>query len=238
MGTVRPTRALNYYGSKVQAAHLYPPPRHRVIVEPFCGGAGYSLLHRRYDVHLFDLNPTVILAWQYLIATDGKEILRLPILAPGEAVPIDIPIGAMCLIGWNTTICGSRPQGNLVPSAARVPSSFWGPSKRAALAHLADEIKHWHATVADYRTLPNGEATWFVDPPYFGPLGSHYPNGSGAIDYDHLSMWCQSRHGQTIVCEGPDARWLPFRPHHDHVSAPTADVVGRRRSTEVIWTSP
>lgn len=232
----RSIRALNYYGSKVQAAHRYPAPQHDLIIEPFAGGAGYSLLHRTRNVILVDKSEDVIGAWKYLIRTAGAEILKLPLLEPGEAVPGDLELGARLLIGWNVGMNGARPQGNLVPCAARVPSSFWGESKRRALAGLADTIKHWKAFCIGYEALPNRAATWFIDAPYFGVIGSHYLHNSAGIDYDHLGNWSHSRRGQVIVCEGPGADWLPFRSHHDHVSAPTADVVGRRRTMEMIWT--
>jgi hypothetical protein len=239
----RPVRALNYYGSKVQSAHKYPAPRNALIVEPFAGGAGYSLHYGRgkgsdrRDVLLFDLNPEVIGAWQYLIATPGAEILKLPLLRVGEGIPQDLDPGARLLMGWSLMMCGAHTQSVLVPSATRVPSSFWGESKRRNLADLADEIKHWRAFVAPYWALPHEvSATWFVDPPYQGRAGKHYTHNSSSIDYAHLAAWVHSRPGQVIVCEGPDADWLPFERHHEHASAPTADVVGRRVSTEMIWT--
>jgi site-specific DNA-adenine methylase len=239
----RPNRALNYYGSKVSSAHKYPAPQFRTIVEPFAGGAGYSLLHgrdvgsTRRDVVLFDLNPDVIGAWRYLIDTPGDEVLRLPLLQPGDAIPLELPAGARLVIGWSAMMCGARPQRLLVPAAARVPSSFWGESKRRALAQIADTIKHWHAFVLGYEDVVNAlDVTWFVDPPYQGAAGSHYVHSSAAIDYADLAAWCTSRAGQVVVCEGPEATWLPFIAHHEHASAPTADVVGRRVSTEVIWT--
>jgi hypothetical protein len=232
---VKPTRALNYFGSKVQSAHRYPAPRHATIVEPFCGGAGYSLCHRTHAVELRDVNPDVVGAWRYLIETPSAEIMRLPLLAPGESVPSDLEPGARLLIGWNVGMNGARPQGNLVPCSARVPSSFWGESKRRNLAALADQIRHWRVTLGSYEEAPDIEATWFVDGPYFGRVGAHYPHGSEAINFRHLAEWCRSRRGQVIVCEGVGAEWLPFEAHHVHASAPTHDRPGRRRSTEVLW---
>ncbi len=232
-----PARALNFFGSKVQAARLYPAPKHPVIIEPFCGGAGYSLRYRRHEVRLSDTNPEVVEAWRYLIETPARTIARLPLLEPGQSIPPDLPFGARLLIGWNCCLVGARPQNRLVPSAARVPSSFWGESKRASLARLAEQIRHWKVELAGYQDNENRVATWFVDAPYQGVDGSHYRQGSSRIDYDHLARWCREREGQTIVCEKPPAGWLPFRPHHQHVSAPTADVKGRRRTDELIWTN-
>lgn len=235
---MRPLRAFHYYGSKVAAAHRYPPPRYSTIIEPFAGGAGYSLLHHAHEVHLYDLNPDVITAWQYLIATPGRDVLRLPLLHPGENVPTDIGPGAATLIGWCVMLCGAKPQSRMVPASARIPTSFWGESRRAALAQIADRVKHWTADILSYENIQRlAPATWFIDPPYQGRAGAHYVHGSNDIDYSALSTWCRSRRGQVIVCEGADADWLPFLPHHIHVSAPTADIQGRRTSTEMIWTN-
>lgn len=105
------------------------------------------------------------------------------------------------------------------------------------MAQLADEIRHWRISYGDWFATPDVEATWFIDPPYRGKAGACYPHGSDGIDYGGLSTWCRRRRGQTIVCEGPNADWLPFAPHHTHIAAPTADVIGRRVSSEWIWCS-
>jgi hypothetical protein len=233
---VRPQRAFNYYGSKVAAAHRYPAPKYGKIIEPFAGGAGYSLRHRRLDVLLIDKNPDVIGAWQFLISTPGWEILRLPLLSPGEQTPSDLPDGARLLIGWANMMCAAHPQFALVPSAGRVPASFWGVRRRQSMALIADSVKHWTTRVGDFTDAPDDEATWFIDPPYQGPAGSCYPHSSKFIDYPALASWCRTRRGQVMVCEGPDARWLPFAEHHVHVSAPTHNRPGRRRSSESLWT--
>ena len=125
----------------------------------------------------------------------------------------------------------------MVPSAAHVPSSFWGVGRRQALAELQPQIAHWEARLCDWSQVPDVEATWFVDPPYQGALGKHYHEPSARLDFGALAAACQSWRGQVIVCEGPEATWLPFRPHHEHASAPTADVKGRRVSREMIWTN-
>jgi hypothetical protein len=232
---VRPARAFNYYGSKVAAAHRYPPPRHRQIIEPFAGGAGYALRHRTHEVLLVDKNPDVVGAWQFLINTPGEAILRLPLLSPGEKIPDDIAPGARLLIGWSTMICGAHPQIGLVPSAGSVPASFWGVGRRQSLAAIADSVKHWRTRVGDFSDAPDVEATWFIDAPYQGPLGACYPHSSKFIDYPRLAQWCRARRGQVMVCEGPGASWLPFSEHHTHASAPTHNRPGRRRSAESLW---
>lgn len=91
--------ALNYYGSKVRLAKKYPPPKYREICEPFCGGAGYSLLYPDRDVYLSDLDQRVVSAWEYLITAPTDELLALPDLEPGQTIDdLDVPDGARLLI--------------------------------------------------------------------------------------------------------------------------------------------
>lgn len=231
-------RAINYYGAKANAAHRYPAPNYPMIVEPFAGGAGYSLAHRDSRVLLFDLSQDVIGAWRYLIETPGSEILRLPVLAVGQSIPAELPVGARLLIGFNTMISSSHAQSRLVKKAATRPRWFWGASRRRSLAALADEIKHWQAHVGSYCDLPQYECTWFIDPPYQGNAGRHYKHGSQAIDYAHLGEWCRDRRGQAIVCEGGSASWLPFQPLFEAKGFTHKAGGDRRLSTEVIWTGP
>jgi hypothetical protein len=55
---------------------------------------------------------------------------------------------------------------------------------------------------------PEPETT-HVDPPYQA-LASHY--AGAPLDYGLLGVWCRCRAGLVIVCEGVDAKWLPFQP--------------------------
>ncbi len=230
----RPQRVFNYFGSKVMAAKHYPTPRYDKIIEPFAGGAGYSLLHREKQVHLVDVNPDVIDAWLWLIQASSNEVRKLPLLTPGEAIPASLTRGQKLVVGWATSLVSASPQRILVPSSARVPNSFWGSNRRSALASLVDQIRHWTAECGSYSQITNEEATWFVDPPYFGPVGQLYPFST--IDYEHLGAWCEEREGQVIVCEGPEATWLPFRPSHN-TPGNLSPATGRRdRSAERIWT--
>jgi site-specific DNA-adenine methylase len=51
----------SYYGSKTKLVHLYPPPKHDTIIEPFAGAAAYSLYgdHWQKQVILYDAYPKV-----------------------------------------------------------------------------------------------------------------------------------------------------------------------------------
>lgn len=225
-------RALNYYGSKVSSAKRYPAPTRPLIIEPFAGGAGYSLRYRSRDIALFDCNPEVAAAWKYLILTPAREIMALPLLMPGDAIPLELPEAARLLIGWCCMIAGAHPQSRLPPSAARVPSSFWGESRRAKLASLSEEIRHWRVECADYTKAPQVDATWFIDPPYAGAKGTPYAQAK--IEYGALAEWCRSRSGQVIVCEAAGANWLPFAPLHQ-VRAQPRPGAGRPLVAESVW---
>jgi hypothetical protein len=94
-------KVIDYYGGKYRLARYYPAPLHDVIIEPFCGGAGYSLHHYNKQVHLYDLNPKVVGVWDYVIKADTDEIRALPLLEPEQRVSdLQVHQEAKWLIGW------------------------------------------------------------------------------------------------------------------------------------------
>jgi len=59
---------------------------------------------------------------------------------------------------------------------------------------------------------------------------------TSTVNYTHLADWCQSRQGQTIVCENAVADWLPFKTltaQRRGIHYGTAD---ESKAGEVIWT--
>jgi site-specific DNA-adenine methylase len=232
----RNLRAINYFGSKVSSAHHYPAPLHRTIVEPFAGGAGYSLLHYTHDVILLDKSQDVIGAWQYLIQTDPADVLKLPLIASGQEVSsLECSPGARLFISWclNQTATPRRTLSSWGEyHNARGAACYWGAARREQAAMIAGRIKHWRAYCASYAEAPSIEATWFVDPPYVDG-GKAYP--FHAIDYQYLSLWCQEREGQIIVCERSGADWLPFEAV---CSGPTQKRYlqgARTRCSDAMW---
>lgn len=230
---MRNLRAINRFGSKVDSAWRYPEPRHSLVVEPFAGGAGYALLHWKRDVLLLDLDEDVIGAWRYLIDTPANDVASLPLIKPGQDVSeLECSAGGRLLISWclNQT---SHPVRKLsiwgVYHGDR--ASYWGTRRRKQAALIASRVKHWRAELADYRTAPDVEATWFVDPPYVDG-GASYTFSE--VDYPALASWCRSRQGQVIVCERSGADWLPFEPLY---TAPTARRFSTRRARcrEAVW---
>ncbi len=232
---MRNMRAINRFGSKVDSAWRYPEPRHSLIVEPFAGGAGYSLLHYKRDVLLIDLDEDVIGVWQYLIETPSNDVARLPLIRPDQEVSeLDCSAGGRLLISWclNQTATPRRKMSSWAVFHEN-RACYWGPKRRKQAALIASRVKHWRAIVGDYREAPNTEATWFVDPPYVDG-GSHYRHSK--VDYEALASWCRERAGQVIVCERHGADWLPFQRLY---SAPTARRFSKSRSrcVEAVWLS-
>jgi site-specific DNA-adenine methylase len=236
---VRNVRALNYFGSKVASAHRYPAPKYPVVIEPFAGGAGYSLLHSSKCILLSDTNPDVVDAWQYLIGAGPEEIRALPLLAPGQDVrELGLPRGPTLLIAWCTNLT-AHPSWRLSSWGEKHfarSACFWGPRRREQMARVAGRVKHWSVRCASYEECRDSEATWFVDPPYQAS-GHRYPHAS--IDYAALAQWCRTRRGQVIVCETEGADWLPFWRLRTGTAARACPVGGgtRRRYLELIWTN-
>jgi len=220
-------RALNYFGSKYSIAHKYPEPRHDRIIEPFAGGAAYSLLYFERDVTLIDKSARVVQAWRCLIDRSPQEILDLPLLK-GECriSNIDLPEDARSLVGfWLRRGIGAAC--DLYSDRGRWVSP-WCSDVRASLARIASKINHWNVVHGSYETAPEVAATWFIDPPYQGCMSGSYTHYR--VDHAGLAKWVRSRMGQTIACDRVTATWLPFRP--------LCTYSGSRGSyTEGLWTS-
>ncbi len=235
-------RLISYYGSKWRLAPRYPAPDHDTIVEPFAGGAGYSLLHYDRNVMLVERNEKLAAVWEYLIRSSAAEILALPLLESGQSTnDLQICQEARWLIGWwlrpSSFYPYTRWPHSKSPSDRRVdnPATFWGVATRARVAAQVEHISHWKIYCCSYDEAPvqDRKATWFVDPPYIGKVGSYYKYGSGKLDYAQLSEWCRSRRGQVIVCENEGADWLPFRVLADDVQR--NNMATRPKRAEMIW---
>lgn len=234
-----------WFGSKWQAAPKYPAPKHKEIVEPFAGGAGYSLRYSEHDVIICDNNPNLKILWPWLInvATDG--LIR--------EIPINIPEGTDI-----RTLGLSEGQGMLLKCWQRTNSvgdcwtiSPWGNSPgqwtantRARVAEEVQAIKHW--TFLDdglklmrYAATQPDECTWFVDPMY---MYNYQYNTKDKHDYAELGALCQKLTGQVIVCEavcpktGKTPDWLPFRHFGESVTS-RRKKEQNHHSKELVWTN-
>ena len=219
----------SYFGGKWRAAYLYPLPRHRRIVEPFAGSAGYALRYAMLDVELYDVDPVICGVWDYLINVSAREILALPDLQAGQDVrDLCLPDEAKHLIGFWLNKGTTRP-GQTMSAWARsgkYAGSVWGARVRQTIATQLHAIRHWTIRQQCYSSIENSSATWFVDPPYEDKGRAYRCN---AIDYEALAAWCKTRNGLAIVCEQKGASWLPF----DRLAS--CKTTRSNRSNEVIW---
>lgn len=217
----------SYFGGKFMRAPHYPPPKHDSIVEPFAGAAGYSTRYFQRKVTLIDSSPYVAGVWDFLIRSSREDVLRLPLLKPGDDVQVlPLPQEARWLLGFWINQGSSVPKRTVGGRASNRKFGTWGEAPRARLAEQVQFIKHWRIIHGDFRASPNTRCTWFIDPPYQGQ-GKQYQHRID--DYVELAQWCRVRQGQVLVCESAGASWLPFRP--------ITTVVGatHRKTTEVLW---
>ena len=227
-----------YYGGKFRAAPRYPTPEHNTIIEPFAGGAGYSLRYPDLRVILVEKYPVVAEMWRYLIHVSEEEIRRIPVNPRSiDELPAWVPLPARHLIGWWFNNAVASPRTTL--SAGRIKLAEmgrkmegWTEATRDRVASQLRAIRHWEIIEGDYTDAPYVEATWFVDPPYNNAVGRHYKHGPDRIDYAALGEWCQNRPGQVLVCENEGAKWLPFRPFVTLKAG-----VNGKGSHEVLWSS-
>lgn len=223
----------SYMGSKWRLAKKYGAPRHNLVIEPFAGGACYSLYWEAPKVLLFDLNPAIAGIWKYLIAAKESEILKLPLEFESTA-ELDIPQEAKWLIGFWITKGNTAPNMKRSAWARKYQNSgnclVWGEQVRARIANQGSKIRSWEIRCEDYRNAPNVSADWFIDPPY-AVAGKAYKFSD--VDYTDLADFCMNRWGRVTVCENEGADWLPFEPF-----AHTRGTSGKVRSgisKEVIY---
>src|SRR5690348_1211068 len=66
------------YGGKWRISRVYGPPRYPQVIEPFAGGAGYSVYWEPKHVTLIERDPLIAGLWKYLIKAKPGEILSIP----------------------------------------------------------------------------------------------------------------------------------------------------------------
>jgi hypothetical protein len=224
-----------YYGAKWRIAPRYPAPRHRTIIEPFAGAAGYSLRYPDRDVVLVEKYPVIAAIWRWLISATPDEVRAIPCVDALADLPTWVPDGARWLVGFTMGQARMRPAlhtsaGLLKRRATGTRwAEGWTPAARDRVASQITAIRHWRVIEGDFTAAPDVEASWFIDSPYRGRPGRPYVHHSGRIDYAALAAWCRARRGQTIVCEAAGADWLPFAPFG------VTRGMGAARSGEAIW---
>lgn len=218
-----------YFGAKYMKALHYPAPCHDTIIEPFAGGAGYSLRYPDRRVILFDKDPKICGVWHYLIHVSSNEIMRLPLMLPGESVnDLMVPQEAKWLIGFWINPGSARPKVTMGGRRSNRAFGTWGEGPRQRLAEQVVALRHWQIFERDYSEVPNLKATWFIDPPY-QCQGKQYANRISS--YQDLADWSRQRLGKVMVCESKGANWMDFADLTNNVGAT------HRKTTEVLWTN-
>ncbi len=215
-----------YYGAKWRLASQYPAPEGSVG-EPFAGSAAYSVRHAVEEAHLVDMDPVVCAVWRYLIKATPEDIYSLPLLEVGESIlEYDLPKGAQYLVGYWLSKGVSKPTMTRTQNSVKNATSlYWGERVMDRLAAQVPLIKGWTIKRGDFSQLRPTDTT-FIDPPYtVGGAGYAVPFD----EYERLAAFSRRRRGLTIVCEGPDADWLPF----EHLGGFKTQRSGR--SQEYVW---
>lgn len=218
-----------YYGGKVSVARHYGPPTHEIVIEPFCGAAGFCTYWNVKHAILIEKDPTIYAIWDYLINHATYD----------EIMSIDTSITSTAHLDYCDPIINiiSFFMGRGDPQPLRkqmTPSNekAWSPNAFSKIvsriARQIDQIKDWTIIHGDYTDAPNIEAHWFIDPPY-QYQGKLYKEGSNGIDYEYLGEWCKSRMGSVVVCEAEPADWLPFDVFR------TCRNQKREKYNELVW---
>ncbi len=205
----------SYMGSKWLLAKRYPAPKHDLVIEPFAGGACYSLYYNAPKVLLYEIYPVVAEMWKYLIAVNESEVLALPL--DFESVDdLNICQEAKWLIGFWITKGNTHPNKSRSAWGRKYRDSpdckVWGAAVRNRISKQVSQIRNWQVRCEDYKNAPDVAADWFIDPPY-RIAGKHYPFSK--LNYEELADFCLSRRGNVICCENAGADWLPFEPFAD-----------------------
>lgn len=217
----------SYYGSKSKIVHLYPKPKHDLIIEPFAGSARYALRYFDRDVILIDKFHKIMEIWKYLQQASEKDILGLPDISYKEKIPESLSLAEKWLIGY----CVGR--GTPRPATMGHQFNDWNFDK-VKIAKQLFKIRHWKFIHGTYECLDNPTATWYIDPPYING-GHKYSKSNKDLDFAELAEWSKSRNGQVIVCENDSASWLPFLPlikNKGQMKEPTYEVFWTNEKVE------
>ena len=204
----------SYYGSKWSIIKKYPHPIEDTIIEPFAGSASYALAYPNKKIILNDIDKNVFRIWKYLIRVSEKEILSLPDMSPDMSIHDlkEVCEEARILIGYwlgrgRARPC-TKPGTWMKKEDYKSQVLYWGLGAKKRISSQLQFIRHWKITNSSYCRLENKRATYFIDPPYYKG-GKHYTHHK--INYHKLSLWCQTRAGQAIVCENQHGNWLQFK---------------------------
>ncbi len=208
-----------WFGSKWLASKRYPHPLNGPILEPFAGGAGYSLRHASHPVYLAESDQNILELWQWLTICTPSDVLSIPIDNPEGSSILEMNLSrgqSLLLKNWqrtnNVSECWTvSPWGN--------KPGQWTLNCRNRVAQDSLLVKHWNVDIEDGFSLLESDmaldtsATWLIDPPY---LYNYRYKGGSRFDYDRLAAAVNALRGQVIACEaicpktGLVPSYLPF----------------------------
>lgn len=224
-----------YFGSKFSRAKVYPTPTHSTIIEPYAGGAGFSLNYSDRNVIISENNEEVFSLWKYLIEEcSSSEILEIPL-----DLPIGTEINSLALNPGQKLLLKYWQRTNNLSKCSTISvwgnkNGQWTKGTRSRLAIEISYIKHWilhpSAEIVFDLYSNRSDVSWFVDPPY----EFNYRYASKTFDYNQLATNVKRCNGEVIVCEGEGKEgevptYLPFVPLYTNKIRYT-----KRQSTE-LW---
>lgn len=207
-----------WFGSKWLGSKYYPGPHSSKIIEPFAGGAGYSLRYCNRDVTIAESNEYIFMLWEWLIKQASREdIICIPLGLKEGADITELPLsfGQQLLLKnwqrtnnvghcWTISPWGDKP-------------GQWTESTRNRVANDISCVKHWSVVKDGFLLLESDLAldssiTWFIDPIY----QYNYQYGMKNFPHDRLAAAVKDLKGQVVVCEaicpktGAIPDYLPF----------------------------
>jgi hypothetical protein len=190
-----------YFGRKGRAAKTYPAPEYPLVIEPFAGSMAYSLHWRPPFAIGIEAQDSTWELWHRLCDMSAEEIRDFACPEVGEE-STDRWVLQAATSNWNDY--------STYRTVTHYMVEHFHQQRRMTLRHHDYAKRSVLYSHGDYRSAPDVEATWFIDPPYVGVRGGCREKD---IDYDELAEWTMARKGQLIVCEGYDGTWLPFKHH-------------------------
>ncbi len=228
-----------WFGSKWLSSRLLPRPHYDDVIEPFAGGAGYSLRHSSKDVLLYEADGHIRNLWEWLIGyADEASIRQIPLdLKEGQDIrSVGLSEGQALLLKnwqrtnnvgdcWTISPWGSKP-------------GQWTANTRARVSEEVSAIKHWKIGGSQGLVAFNHTpSTWFIDPPY---QFNYKYRSKVELDYALLAEKARAAKGQVIVCEavcqktGKSPDYLPFEFWGSRITSRRKEGQNHH-SKELIW---
>jgi hypothetical protein len=235
-----------WFGSKWMNARYCPKPSHSTVIEPFAGGAGYSLRYADRSVILAEVNDHVYDLWKWLIEdATAQDVADIPLdLEVGyDITSLPLSYGQKLLLkNWQRTNnvgdCWTvSPWGN--------KPGQWTANTRKRVAKDISCVSHWQVSRDGFTLLESDlsdrqDITWFIDPVY---QYNYTYRLKTPFPYDRLASAVSKLKGEVIVCEavcpktGATPTYLPFTYFRSSVTSRRAQG-NHTHSKELLYYRP